>query len=246
MVSYNLPYNPTNSLRYYIGKLKLRRRRMSRYGAIKIGVVSLLVIIVASMAWAAAPIKTRDFYYKFIGVGGGTYQQGQSAATAVVLDAKSYAGASLIKAANNGVSITAPTTITGTVGITGKVTYQGEVVHVAQKTQTKADNYTMTLADSGMVTYVTADAKVITLPATTASATFIIRNGGATDGAVAVNISPAADDKIQGCGLTAADGKDLINTKATAKVGDSITLVGDGTDGWIIQDMTGTWAIETP
>lgn len=111
------------------------------------------------------------------------------------------------------------------------------------KVQTKSANYTMTVADSGYETYIDTDAVVITLPSTAAGLTYTFVNVGSA-GSVAINISPAAADKIQGCGLTAADDKDLINTKATAKFGDRVTIVGDATDGWIIQRMTGTWARE--
>lgn len=111
------------------------------------------------------------------------------------------------------------------------------------KVQTKSADYTMTAADSGYVTYIDTDAKTITLPSTAAGLTYTFVNAGAA-GAVAINISPAAADKIQGCGLTAADNKDVINTKATAKFGDMIRIVGDATDGWIIQEMVGVWARE--
>lgn len=113
---------------------------------------------------------------------------------------------------------------------------------------------TLGLEDCGVVQNVIADGKVITLPATTAGATFIIRNGGVpvTSGpagsgsgeSVLVTISPNASDKIQGGDLTAVDNKDLLNTKATSQVGDEVTLVGDGTDGWLIQEMIGTWAAQ--
>lgn len=111
------------------------------------------------------------------------------------------------------------------------------------KSQTKSANYTMTAADSGYETIIDTDAKTITLPSTAVGLTYKFVNGGA-DGAVAVTISPAALDKIQGVGLTSADNKDLINTKATAKKGDYVVLVADGADGWFIQEMVGTWARE--
>lgn len=111
---------------------------------------------------------------------------------------------------------------------------------------------TLDLTDCGVVQNVIADGKVITLPATTAGACFTIRNGGVpvTSGAVGtgsnesvlITISPNASDKIQGGDFTAADDKDILNTKATSQVGDEVTLIGDGTDGWIIASMVGTWA----
>lgn len=122
-----------------------------------------------------------------------------------------------------------------------------------QSTSISADT-TLALTDCGVVQNVIADGKVITLPATSAGATFTIRNGGVpvTSGpagtgsnkSVLVTISPNASDKIQGNGLSAQDNKDLLNTKATSSVGDEVTLVGDGTDGWLIQSIIGTWARE--
>jgi hypothetical protein len=113
---------------------------------------------------------------------------------------------------------------------------------------------TLTLADCGVVQNVIADGKVITLPATTAGACFTIRNGGVpvTSGpagtgsnkSVLVAISPNASDKIQGNGISASDNKDLLNTKATSSVGDEVTLIGDGTDGWLISNVVGTWVRE--
>ena len=126
---------------------------------------------------------------------------------------------------------------------TNKLVYSSEAVHLNVKTQTKSANYTMTAADSGYITYVDTDAVVITLPATVVGMCFTIVNAG-KDGTVGVTISPNASDKIQGIGLTAADNKDLINTKATAKKGDLVTLVGDGVDGWFVAQCHGTWARE--
>lgn len=113
---------------------------------------------------------------------------------------------------------------------------------------------TLDLTANGVIQNVIADGKVITLPATTAGACLIIRNGGVpkTNGpagsgdneSVLVTVSPNASDKIQGNGFTAADNKDVLNTKATAQVGDEICLIGDGTDGWNIAYVIGVWARE--
>lgn len=124
-----------------------------------------------------------------------------------------------------------------------KVTYTQEVVHGSAVTQTLSGNTTLDATHCGKILYVDTDAKVITLPATAAGLNYTIVNAGA-DGAVAVTISPNADDKIQGIGLSAADNKDLINTKATAKKGDMVQLVGDNLDGWFVVRCHGTWARE--
>lgn len=118
-----------------------------------------------------------------------------------------------------------------------------ECKHNSRFSMTKSANYTMTLADSGKRTYIDTDGVVITLPATVAGVTYEFVNAGA-DAAVGFNVSPGAVDLIQGCDITPLDNKDLINTKATAKKGDLLRIVGDGTNGWMIQDLHGTWARE--
>lgn len=123
------------------------------------------------------------------------------------------------------------------------LTFSGDLIHSGIHRQTKSAPYTMAEGDSGQVTQIDTDGVVITLPATVAGMTFTLQNIGA-DGAVGFSVSPAALDKIMGAGLTSADDKDLINTKATAKKWDRVTLVGDGVNGWFVQDIRGTWARE--
>lgn len=111
---------------------------------------------------------------------------------------------------------------------------------------------TLAATDCGVIQNITADALTVTLPATSVGLSFIIRNGGdnasgtpsgaVADGSCAVTISPNASDKIMGNGFTAADNKDIVNTKATSFVGDFVRLVADGVDGWYIAEISGTWA----
>src|SRR3954470_1016928 len=103
-------------------------------------------------------------------------------------------------------------------------------------------NKTLTLADCGIVQNVIATGVILTLPSTSAGAVFRIRNGGTkiangpsganAGGGVTLQVSPASVDKIQGLGFTAADNKDAINT--SGRIGDELTLVGDGVDGWLV------------
>jgi hypothetical protein len=118
--------------------------------------------------------------------------------------------------------------------------------------------------DSGNVFLVGTDALTITLPAVgtlglgaTADAapagtkyTFV--NTGA-DGAAIITISPAAADGINGTitlassvvELSGTVNKDLINTKATATTGNSVTIVSTGISGtkaWVVTSSTGIWA----
>ncbi len=102
---------------------------------------------------------------------------------------------------------------------------------------------TLDIEDNGKLFWVTVDAKIITLPAVATPVNCVIANGGAF-GAVAVNVSPAAADKIQGPDLPGTDNKDLINTKATAKRGDFVRLVTGDANGAIVSELRGTWTTE--
>lgn len=116
-------------------------------------------------------------------------------------------------------------------------------------------NKTLTAADAGIVQNVVADGITITLPATALGLHYIIRNSGVAkanaatgtgdDGSVLVNVAPAAADGITGNGFTATVNKSALNTKATAKVGDYIQIMGTGTTGvtgWVFISVRGTWA----
>ena len=117
--------------------------------------------------------------------------------------------------------------------------------------QTIGASATLSNTDSGTKYLVGTDALVITLPATKKGFEFTIINSGA-DGNNIITISPAAGDAIIGSIANSAadsvsagvDGKDIINTKATANKGDRITLIGDGDSGWYIVEGVGIWASE--
>jgi hypothetical protein len=105
----------------------------------------------------------------------------------------------------------------------------------------KTASFTATTAESG-TTYVadSTTSVVCTLPATEVGLKFTLVVGQLTStGGHA--FSPAAADKIMGNGFTAADDKDAICTASGDRVGDSITVVGDGSLGWYITAVTGTW-----
>lgn len=106
-----------------------------------------------------------------------------------------------------------------------------------------ADNKTLDAEDHGKIFYVTVDAKAITLPATAAGLRYVILNGAA-NGTSIVTVSPNANDKIDGPDLTGVNNKDRINTKATAVRGDLLEIVGNGGDGWLIENQEGIWAAE--
>lgn len=102
-------------------------------------------------------------------------------------------------------------------------------------------NKTLDSEDSGKLFLVDTDAVVVTLPAVATPALCKIINGGAF-GAVAVTISPQAVDSIEAPDITAADDKDIINTKATARRGDFAVLGFADAAGYAVTELSGTWA----
>jgi len=108
----------------------------------------------------------------------------------------------------------------------------------------KTANYTVVINTDAGKTFVSAlDAIVFTLPAIAIGNTFTIMNT-ADDGDAAINIAPNASDGISYVGST-TDDKDLINTKATAKKGDFVTLASlDQLVAWQVTASRGIWAKE--
>lgn len=106
----------------------------------------------------------------------------------------------------------------------------------------KSADYTVTAADSGAIIVVTGVDKTMTLPATAAGMwfTFVLASAGLSAG-TGLSISPNAADKIMGNGFTSADDKDAVLAGSGDREGDSISLIGDGVDGWYITGVTGTW-----
>ena len=111
--------------------------------------------------------------------------------------------------------------------------------NVAVESAEVTGNKTLAEGDGGVAQLVTADA-TITLPATVVGRVYTIINGGQKS--VTINVSPAAADKLEGNGFTSADNKDAINT--LGNYGDTITLVGNGTTGWSISSVQGSWTRE--
>ncbi len=108
----------------------------------------------------------------------------------------------------------------------------------------KTANYTVVITtDSGKTLVSELDGIVFTLPSIAIGNTVTFVNN-AVDGLAALNISPAAADGITYAG-SSTDNKDLINTKATAKRGDFVTLASlDGTVAWQVVASRGIWAKE--
>jgi hypothetical protein len=138
-----------------------------------------------------------------------------------------------------------------------KMTSDGEAIAIpvdglGRKVSTITANTTLTADDSGGIFLIATDALTVTLPATIAGwwGTFI--NTGAA-GHNIITIAPVAADGICGTITLAASivtrvgtvNTALVNTKTTATLGDSVTIVGTGNTGtgaYVISSATGIWA----
>jgi hypothetical protein len=133
-----------------------------------------------------------------------------------------------------------------------------QVVRERKVTTTLTTTQTLSEANSSKDYAIATDALVITLPAITADnlgLEYTFRNTGA-DGNNIITLSPASTDAFIGgfpfvTGSTAsmnrASGtvnKDWINTKATSKKGDWVTIKAVALTSWYIQGGQGVWASE--
>ena len=115
---------------------------------------------------------------------------------------------------------------------------------VDNNAEIKRAKYTVIInTDSGKTITSTLDVFVATLPAIATGNTITFVNM-AEDGTAEYSISPAAVDGINYIGSN-TDDKDLINTKATSKKGDYVTLASlNGTVAWQVVAARGIWAKE--
>lgn len=103
--------------------------------------------------------------------------------------------------------------------------------------------YTVVITtDSGKTFTTETDGQVFTLPTIAGGNTITFVNM-APDGSAGVSISPAALDGITYVG-SSTDDKDLINTKATSKRGDFVTLSSGLNSSWQVTAVRGIWAKE--
>jgi len=116
---------------------------------------------------------------------------------------------------------------------------------VDSNAESKASAYTVVITTDSGKTFTNAltDGVVFTLPSIAIGNTVTFVNT-APDGQADLTISPAAADGITYAG-SSTDNKDLINTKATAKHGDFVTLASlDGVVAWQVVAIRGIWAKE--
>lgn len=138
-------------------------------------------------------------------------------------------------------------TTAGTATASRNVTTSADnsVSGLRRKVNLAAATQALTAAQSGEKFVGAVDA-VFTLPAAAAGTKGVWYEfeAGALSAGTGLSISPAAADHIRGNGLTSVDNKDLINTGATDRLGDMVRLYCDGVDGWVIEQVIGTWAKE--
>ena len=108
----------------------------------------------------------------------------------------------------------------------------------------KDSNYTVVInTDSGKTFLSNTTDVVFTLPSIAIGNVFTFVNTGA-DGQNNLTISPNASDGILYLGGL-VDDKDLVNTLATSKVGDRVTIASlNSTVFWTVVDSQGVWAKE--
>ena len=109
----------------------------------------------------------------------------------------------------------------------------------------KDSNYTVVInnGDSGKTFLSNTKDVVFTLPAIAIGNVYTFVNTGA-DGQNNLTISPAAADGIVYLGAL-TDDSDVINTQATSKVGDYVTIASlNSVVFWTVVDVQGVWAKE--
>ena len=116
---------------------------------------------------------------------------------------------------------------------------------VDSNSEVKTSAYTVIITDDSGKSFTNGetDSIVFTLPGIAIGNTVTFVNT-AVSGAADLTISPNASDGITYAG-SSTDDKDLINTKATAKYGDFVTLASlDGVVAWQVVAARGIWAKE--
>jgi hypothetical protein len=106
-----------------------------------------------------------------------------------------------------------------------------------------AATLTLDAQDTGKLIFCTVTT-VVTLPVTATALSDVTLVCMAPFGTAQISADPAAADKIMGPNLGGVDNKDLINTLATARRGDYVTLTAGHADGYVVNGLKGIWAAE--
>tara|TARA_B100000123_G_scaffold242955_1_gene197499 strand:+ start:41 stop:514 length:474 start_codon:yes stop_codon:yes gene_type:complete len=119
----------------------------------------------------------------------------------------------------------------------------GEEINLTDDTTLAVNTHSVQV---GKFVTISADDKTLTLPAVVVGASFIIVNT-ASPASSKLTISPNSNDKflVDIAGAAGTDNKDIILAKATQDQYDYVHLVGLSSNGWLIQDVRGTWVDES-
>lgn len=122
-----------------------------------------------------------------------------------------------------------------------------------QDTVRVTTNKTVAATDCGTIQIAAADGVVFTLPAAGANLVglqFEFKNGGVAktnapvgtgdNASVGFTVQPNSVDGVEGLGFTSTVNHGVVNTKATAKVGDSVRVICSGVTG------VHAWHLMTP
>ena len=115
----------------------------------------------------------------------------------------------------------------------------GEEINLTDDTTLAVNTHSVQV---GKFVTISADDKTLTLPAVVVGASFVIVNTG-TAASSKLTISPNSNDKflVDIAGAAGTDNKDIVLAKATQNQYDYVKLVGLSADGWLIDDVRGTW-----
>lgn len=108
----------------------------------------------------------------------------------------------------------------------------------------KSANYTLDAQDCGKLIAVDTDTVVISVPAIATGVDDVKIVNIAPFGTALISLSPVSADSLLAADVSASDGKDLRNTKATQKRGDFAVITLGDADGYAVK-LGGTWARET-
>lgn len=136
-----------------------------------------------------------------------------------------------------------------------KTTTSNDVLRARSKQITLTDTVSVYANQAGSEFNIATDAKVITLPLISTENVgmeLTFRNTGA-DGNNIITLSPNAADGINGTIANAAAdsvasgvvNKDIVNTKASANLGDFVKLIALAPTKWVIASGVGIWASES-
>ncbi len=140
-----------------------------------------------------------------------------------------------------------PLTVDGAVTFTETVAHSGGVYTPVETQAGETD--TLVAADSGKVIICTRTSTTQTFTLPSAAVAGLMFTFVTTSAASEVKINPITGQTIQtkatvdqGASVAPAAGTGIKNTAATNVVGDFITLISDGTTGWVTIAQSGIWA----